>query len=280
VLRLLEVARLHEPVVETRPEIDPGHLGPEQVLGADPAELCAADLGPHGPTVTAMPADVDVVDAALRLVVALARATVSGADGVSVSLRRQGRLSTVAASDQTILDMDASQYATGEGPCVDASVLGRWFHAESLEDEKRWPDFVPRAQHLGISSILSSPLIAANQSVGALNIYSRTAQAFDARQQELAAVFALETSALLDDAGAQVTSVELSQRLVEALRTRETISLAQGALMERASISETAAYAALRRRSLAQHTPLRVVAESIVKSTQRGSGPGHGPADA
>ena len=57
---------------------------------------------------------------ALRL--AVERATVGGADGVSVSLRRHG-LAPVAASDQTISDMDANQYATGEGgPCVDASV--------------------------------------------------------------------------------------------------------------------------------------------------------------
>jgi len=90
------------------------------------------------------PADPDVVDGVLRLVVALARASVGGADGVSVSLRRHGRLATVAASDQTISDMDASQYATGEGPCVDASVNGRWFHAESLDSETRWPAFTPR----------------------------------------------------------------------------------------------------------------------------------------
>ena len=36
---------------------------------------------------------------------------VSGADGVSVSLLRNGVLSTVAASDQTIMAMDADQYA-------------------------------------------------------------------------------------------------------------------------------------------------------------------------
>jgi hypothetical protein len=64
---------------------------------------------------TAMLADPDVVDGALRLVVELARSCVSGADGVSVSLLRHGVLSTVAASDQTIMAMDADQYATGEG---------------------------------------------------------------------------------------------------------------------------------------------------------------------
>src|SRR5688500_3917649 len=67
--------------------------------------------------VAAIPANVDVIDAALRLVVALARVTVGGADGVSVCLRRQGALTTVAASDETVNGMDSDQYATGEGPC-------------------------------------------------------------------------------------------------------------------------------------------------------------------
>ena len=120
-----------------------------------------------------MPVDPDVVDGALRLVVDLAQVSVRGADGVSVSLRRNGVLSTVAASDRTIMAMDADQYATGEGPCVDASVKGHWFHAESLDVETRWPSFTPQARDLGIQAILSSPLRAVEQPVGALNIYSR-----------------------------------------------------------------------------------------------------------
>ena len=70
---------------------------------------------------------------------ALARVTVGGADGVSVSLRRRGELTTVAASDETVSGMDRDQYATGEGPCVSASTEGHWFHVESVDDERRWP---------------------------------------------------------------------------------------------------------------------------------------------
>jgi hypothetical protein len=57
-----------------------------------------------------------VIDGALGLVVELTLSCIGGADGVSVSLLRHGVLSTVAASDQTIMAMDADQYATGEGP--------------------------------------------------------------------------------------------------------------------------------------------------------------------
>ena len=49
------------------------------------------------------------IDAALRLVTLLAAATVEGADGVSVTLERNGRLATVASTNDTVLLMDAHQ---------------------------------------------------------------------------------------------------------------------------------------------------------------------------
>ena len=246
------------------------HLGPEQSTAApgtpvksDPAIPLRGWRG-----VTAIPADDDVVDGALRLVVHLARATVAGADGVSVSLRRHGRLATVAASDQTISEMDADQYATGEGPCVDASVNGHWFHVESLDQETRWPAFVPRAKKLGINAILSTPLMARSQPVGALNIYSRTRAAFAAKEQELASVFATEASAILAGTGADVSDGQLAQRQREALAAREVIALAQGVLMERDGVSQHDAYTLLRRFSQRAGRPVRERAEDVVASTR------------
>jgi hypothetical protein len=227
--------------------------------------------------VTAIPADDDLVDGALRLVVALARATVGGADGVSVSLRRNGRLSTVAASDQTILDMDAHQYGTGEGPCVDASAEGRWFHAEALEDESRWPRFTPRAQLLGINSILSSPLHAWKRPVGALNIYSRTPSAFASEDQKLASIFASEASIILTDAEVDVTEEERSARFQRALGVRRLIAQAQGVIMEREGVSEEDAYTALRLYSQRSGQSLLSRAREVTASTRRpqpDAGPG------
>ncbi|MGO8859863.1 MAG: ANTAR domain-containing protein [Acidimicrobiales bacterium] len=234
--------------------------------------------GPGGPLrdlrkVTSVPTDPDVIDGALRLVVELARALVEGADGVSVSLLRHGRLSTVAASDQTIMDMDADQYATGEGPCVDASLQGNRFHAEVLATETRWPAFTPRALGLGINSILSSPLKAFDKPVGALNIYSRRASAFDAKDQAAAAVFAKKASVILSDAGGGVTDEQLALRYHEALRGREVITLAKGIIMEREGLGEDGAFSALLRLALDQGVSLRGRAESLVFSADRTVGP-------
>ena len=223
---------------------------------------------PSAAGVGALPTDDDLIDGTLRLVVELARATVRGADGVSVSLRRHGRLATAAASDQTVLEMDTHQYATGEGPCVDASNLGRWFHAHSLSAEVRWPAFTPRAMSLGIRAILSSPLVAWGRPVGALNIYSHQALAFPTDDQRLAMKFATEVSAILTDAGIGATDDQRSERFQASLRSREIIAQAQGVLMEREGLTEEAAFTALRVHSQRSGVSLRARAQELTASTR------------
>jgi anti-anti-sigma regulatory factor len=200
--------------------------------------------------VSAISTNSDVVDGALRLVVELAQSSVSGADGVSVSLRRHGELLTVAATDETVMEMDRGQYATGEGPCVDATLQGRWFHAASLDTETRWPSFIPLARALGIRAILSSPLTAFEESVGALNIYSRTPLTFGVEAQEMAAGFARKASVLLGDARVGLTDAQLAVRFQEALRSRDIISTAKGIVMERESLNEDDAFTNLLRQSI------------------------------
>jgi anti-anti-sigma factor len=251
-----------------------GQLGPEQT--ADTARTHSyGTTGTTGMTkgttsFTSIHSDDDLIDGALRMAVSLAGVAVGGADGVSVSLRRRGILTTVAATDQTVSTMDANQYQTGEGPCVDASTKGRWFHAESLENETRWPAFTPRAQALGIHAILSTPLLVEEQPVGALNIYSLVPSAFSVQDQKLAAAFAAQASSIIGDAAANLSDDALSIRFQGALRAREVIAQAQGILMERDGLSEHDAYRALRRFSLGNGRPLSERAANIVASTRRG----------
>ena len=266
VARILDITGLTAVVDLEHPVPPPPHLGSEQLDDAGAVSVSTGHdrLAAHLRTLTAIPADNDVIDQALQLVVALTRATVAGADGVSVSLRRHGRLATVAASDQTILSMDADQYDTGEGPCVDASVEGRWFHVESLASEPRWPAFTPRAQALGIKAILSSPLRAGDRPVGALNIYSRTAAAFTPADQKLASLFASEASTILMNAELETTDDEIVGRVGTALRARQVIAHAQGMIMQRDGVDSEDAYTVLRRSSIKSGLPLRDQAALVV----------------
>jgi anti-anti-sigma regulatory factor len=259
-------------IVDDEFELTPRRAGgPSAVVARVPDNADLHESRRFTERASAIPTDTDLVDATLRLVVELARTTVAGADGVSVSLRRHGQLATVAASDETILEMDANQYATGEGPCVDASIKGRRFHAPSLDDEARWPDFTPKARALGIRAILSSPLVAHSRPVGALNIYSLQSSAFDADDQSLAMRFATEVSAILTDAGVDISDDRRSERFQASLRSREIIAQAQGVIMDRQGITEEEAYTVLRVHSQRTGVSLRAWALEVTESTR----PGH-----
>lgn len=252
---------------------DPGAsaLGGEEHSGDHSSAVTGrpTDLSSDLARVGSIPASKEVIDGALRLVTALASDTVEGADGVSVSLSRHGRLTTVASSNTTVVRMDGHQYETGEGPCVAAAAEGHWFHIESLAEESRWPAFVPLAMEQGIASILSTPLMGADRPLGALNIYSNIERAFGPRQQKLAALFATQASGILADAGADVTDEELSQRITAALIARQTIARAQGVLMGRENLTAAAAVAQLHRIARVAEVPVLQQAAQIVASTGR-----------
>jgi anti-anti-sigma factor len=263
--RILDITRVSgllafETTVSGRSE-----LGTEEVADDRLTHVEETD-GPLAAPSELLRSSTDVIDAALRLVTALAGATIDHADGVSVTLERHGQLMTVAATDDTVLTMDRHQYETGEGPCLAAKAEGRWFYAESLEDETRWPAFAPLALADGIHSVLSSPLVTHDRPQGALNIYSFIRQAFGTHEQELAALFAEQASEILTTAGQQVTDEESNRRFASALSTRRTIHQAQGILMARNNLSADDAIGTLLREARTADITVLVRASEIVAS--------------
>ena len=217
-----------------------------------------------------------VVDAALRLVVVMSKAVMAGADGVSITLPRDGRLRTVAASNDVVLQMDHDQYTTAQGPCLDAANLGEQFSSPSLEAERRWPDFVPRARARGIASVMSTPLLDGPRPLGALNVYSRAAGALASHEQQWATQFAEQASSVLLAADSPTSSRTVDAQLLSALESREVIALAQGAIMNRQRLSPDAAYRFLIDISRTTSTPLLTLCQEVVAGTAPG-GSGDGP---
>jgi anti-anti-sigma factor len=207
--------------------------------------------------VTAIPANPDVVDGVLRLVAELARVSVGGADGVSVSLFRDGSFLAVAATDEIFMKMDADQWATGEGPSIDASLQGSSFCAGSLVTDARWPSFTPRARGLGITAMLALPLLAFGEPFGALNVYSRTASKFDADAQRTAARFATQASTILRDAHVGVDDPRSALRFQEFLRSRERVAPGKRTLTDGETSNEDDVFTNLLRRSI-KTKPARV----------------------
>lgn len=234
----------------------PGPVRPTALNPALQSGLSA--LARSGPT-------REVLDAALMLVVTMTQAVIGRADGVSITLPRDGRYGTVAASNDVVLGMDHDQYDTDQGPCLDAARHGEPFHIDALEAERRWAQFVPRARARGIESVLSSPLLDGGAAHGALNIYARTVGAFAEHEKGWADEFAGQASTVLTVAHQALPSEDVDSQLEQALRSRAVIGRAQGWVMHRDRIDADTAWSALTATSRRTSQPLRDVCEDLLR---------------
>jgi hypothetical protein len=199
----------------------------------------------------------------LASVVDLAFTTIEGCDFAGLFLIDGNAVTTPVHTDPTVLEVDALQHATGEGPCLDAVANRAMVYAEDLATDSRWPHFASQATAAGIRSVLALPLPLDTQD-GALNLYARYPAAFGVVDRARATILASLAGLALSAAHSHEEDERRVQNLHAALGTRETIGEALGILMERERISAYQAFDVLRRASQHLNVKLREVAQNLV----------------
>jgi GAF domain-containing protein len=212
------------------------------------------------------------VDELLHTVVELAKRTVPGADGVSVSLVRNGRVTTSHATDDVVLELDSAQYHDGDGPCLDAIRRGRVVTMEVVSDRHRYPAFADVADRRFITAALATPLAAGEQVLGGLNCYSATEGGFGPDEAEVAAMFARHASVLVANAVTLAEASSTNDQLQQALLSRDVIGQAKGVLMEREGCTADEAFHVLRRTSQRENRKLTAVARELAEDRRPRSG--------
>jgi GAF domain-containing protein len=203
---------------------------------------------------------------ALQGVVDLAVASIDGCDYAGVTLRHGGgKVSTPAATDPLVDQLDGWQYELNEGPCLDAAFVEDVCVIEDINREDRWPNWAPRAASLGVQSVLSVRLATERNSVGALNLYSKALFAYDDDQILTAGIYA-------SHAAAAIATVEQIGGLNTGMQTRHMIGMAQGLLMQRYALSQEQAFKFLTRISQDSNVKLRDVAAKIIAEAKDNSG--------
>ena len=207
------------------------------------------------------------VEATLKKIIELAVRTIDGCDHAGLSLVRDGKMTTPAASDDVAPRVDAIQHQTGEGPCLDAIREHEVFQTDDLVEEARWPGFAARAvQETGVARILGYRLFVHEKTLGALDLYSRSPAAFMEDDPSIASIFAAHAAVALSAALQQ-------QQMEEALATRDVIGRAKGILMARQHVSDERAFEILRSASQRLNLKLREVARQVAESgTDRAGG--------
>lgn len=201
----------------------------------------------------------------------LACVSVRGCDHAGVTLVRDERAVTAAASDGTTLKADGTQYETGEGPCLQAIRDNRMILLDDLTEESRFPAFTRQVPGFGIRSSLSYPLNVHGRTIGALNLYSRRAGAYDEESRRTGERFAKQAAVALANAQVHDQTVQLVGHLNQAISSRAVIQQAKGILMARQGGTADEAFDILRRASQARNRKLRDIAEDLVRSAAGGS---------
>jgi transcriptional regulator with GAF, ATPase, and Fis domain len=199
-------------------------------------------------------------EAILHHMVRAAIDLVPGAEEASISLvvgRR--RIESRAPSSDLPRRVDALQSSTGQGPCLDAVYKERTVRVADMGAERRWPEFAQGALALGAASMLSFQLFVVGDTLGALNLYSRRANAFNEESEHAGLLVAVHAAVAFAEA-------QKATQLHGAMDSRDVIGQAKGILMERYKITADQAFVLLARVSSDTNVKLVRAAEVLADS--------------
>ena len=166
-------------------------------------------------------------------------------------------------------EADGLQYELDEGPCLTATATRELVVIEDLEHEGRWPRWAAAVRPLGLRAALSTPLVAGNDTLGAIKVYADQPRAFDDRSQQLLVLFSAQASLLVANMQTAERARRLSDGMRQAVRSRDLVGMAKGVLMGRHGIDEDASLRMLMGHSQQRGVPLVEAARTVVDSAGR-----------
>ncbi|RYV49430.1 GAF and ANTAR domain-containing protein [Pengzhenrongella frigida] len=210
----------------------------------------------------------DVVESFLQEITSFAVTALGGEISASVTISRQGRPATVASSDAYAAQFDEVQYSQSEGPCLTAMRTGKTVLMDDLAADDRFERYRPRALALGVRSSLSLPLDGGDHIVGSLNLYAQHSHGFGAAELAQAALFADDLSRALGLAIRLAYQVEMTEKLLAALRSRTLLDQSLGIIMSQRLCDADAAMAILSADSLNLDVALLVRSAQILRAVR------------
>jgi putative methionine-R-sulfoxide reductase with GAF domain len=203
----------------------------------------------------------------LQRIVDLAVERIDGCDEAGILLVTNREIVAGAWSNALVREIEAMECEIGEGPCIDAITQSPTFESPDLRDQLAvWPTFAARAVDVGIRSMLAFRLFAAQDTLGALDLYAHLPGAFDEADRAFGTVFAAHAALAL--AGAQLHEHDLANAdgLRTALEARDVIGQAKGILMATHNIDSDAAFDLLRTTSNTLNLKLRTIADHVTET--------------
>jgi len=211
----------------------------------------------------------DELDVALAEICRVTTRAVRNAEGATLTTFGPGGPGTAATSDEWAEQLDEMQFVEHEGPCIDAARTGILLRVRDIENETRWPSYMPRASALGARSMVSIPMTVENKTIGALDVYSRHTDAFSAEEVAIAEIIAGHASLATQVAAALHGHRKVAQQLQTAMASRAAIEQAKGIIMATVGCGPDTAFERLVEQSQHENRKVRELAEELVRRATR-----------
>ncbi|MBX5332806.1 GAF and ANTAR domain-containing protein [Rhodococcus fascians] len=192
--------------------------------------------------------------------------------GITLVDEDGGQPETVASTDPRVNDVDADQYRSNEGPCLESARTQQMVRVLVSEVRDRWPRFARTVSDLGVGSYLSAPLTVDDRHLGALNIYSYDPHGFSDIDEALVGLFvsSIETAVMVSRRAR--TAEEEVDGLLTAMKTRAQIEQAKGIIMAMRGIGADEAFAFLSEQSQSRNIKVTDIAATLIASISADTG--------
>ena len=188
---------------------------------------------------------------------------VVGGDHASITSVRAGKATTVASTSTVPEQAEKIQYATGQGPCLDALAHGGTVRVLDLSTDRRWPVFGAQAlAELGVRSLLAHALPVDDRTLGVVSVYAMYPYAFGPRHETLIAIIGATAVHAITTA----RHLQQVEHLEQALHTSRRIGVALGILMSSRRISLDDAWDVLRKASQNRNVKVAALAERVIST--------------
>lgn len=215
----------------------------------------------------------ETVDTALELVTALAATATAGTLGAAVTVVDEHGKRSKAASNSAVEQADVLQYEFDEGPCLTAWRTRELVRIDDTTTDARWPRWNEAVSRLGVRSVLSTPLLVGDESIGAMKVYCERPMNYGPQDEHVMRLLAAQAAILLANSQSLREARRLSRQLTDALSSRDAVAQATGVLLAQGAASRQDAFGTLAATARQSDRSVEDVARALlVAVTARNSG--------
>jgi transcriptional regulator with GAF, ATPase, and Fis domain len=213
----------------------------------------------------------DITDVLMRLMKACAELLEADAVGLIVRPAGSGDLELLAATSHDATELEVYQVQQNAGPCVDCIHLGHHVSRHGRQQiDQAWPELHGAISSAGFEMVHAIPLNWRDQTLGGLNVFRHRPLGLSTDEVVLAQTLTdVATLALLQ--APDLTSGEVDDRILAALRGRIVVEQAKGALAHSRGLSMDRAYRQLLELAQRQGWSLGAAAARVLKAAEDGT---------